>query len=45
MASRAQLVVQYIWASQQAIEKYLKCILLLNRIPAADMKTAGRPKP
>jgi len=38
MASRSQLVVQYIWASQQAIEKYLKCILLLNRIPAAEMK-------
>lgn len=35
MASRARMVVQYLWASQQAIEKYLKCILLLNRIPAA----------
>ena len=38
MASRASMVVQYLWASQQAIEKYLKCILLLNRIPATDMR-------
>lgn len=37
MASRAQLVVQYLWASQQAIEKYLKCVLLLHRIPAPRM--------
>lgn len=29
---RAQLSGQFLWASQQAIEKYLKCILLLNRI-------------
>jgi HEPN domain len=34
MACRAEMVVQYLWASQQAIEKYLKCILLLHRIPA-----------
>jgi hypothetical protein len=34
MACRAELVVQFLWAGQQAIEKYLKCILLLNRIPA-----------
>ena len=34
MACRAALVVQFLWAGQQAIEKYLKCILLLNRIPA-----------
>jgi hypothetical protein len=34
MACRAQLAVQYLWASQQAVEKYLKCILLLHRIPA-----------
>jgi hypothetical protein len=38
MAYRAELTVQYLWASQQAIEKYLKCILLLNRIPATDVK-------
>jgi HEPN domain-containing protein len=34
MACRAVLLPQFLWASQQAIEKYLKCILLLNRIPA-----------
>ena len=27
MAYRAQLPVQFLWASQQAIEKYLKCAL------------------
>jgi len=37
LACRAQLAVQYLWASQQAIEKYLKCILLLHRIPATKM--------
>jgi hypothetical protein len=26
-----------LWQSQQALEKYLKCILLLQRIPAADI--------
>ncbi len=34
MACRAALASQFLWASQQVIEKYLKCILLLNRIPA-----------
>ena len=34
MACRAALPTQFLWASQQALEKYLKCILLLNRIPA-----------
>ncbi|MHB8653844.1 MAG: HEPN domain-containing protein [Terriglobia bacterium] len=38
MACRSVLVTQYLWASQQAIEKYLKCILLLNRIPACEVK-------
>ena len=38
LAYRSDLTMQYLWASQQAIEKYLKCILLLNRIPAADVK-------
>jgi HEPN domain-containing protein len=27
-----------LWASQQMVEKYLKCILLLNRIPARHVK-------
>jgi hypothetical protein len=34
MAARATLISQFLWLSLQAIEKYLKCILLLNRIPA-----------
>lgn len=38
MACRAEMVVQYLWASQQAVEKYLKCILLLHRIPAKKMR-------
>lgn len=38
MACRAALTIQYLWASQQAVEKYLKCILLLNRIPAKDVR-------
>lgn len=32
MAYRARLVPQFLWSSLQALEKYLKCILLLNRI-------------
>lgn len=32
MAYRAKLVPQFLWSSLQAIEKYFKCILLLNRI-------------
>jgi len=38
MACRAALVTQFLWASQQAVEKYLKCILLLNRIEAKDVR-------
>lgn len=38
LACRSQLVMQYLWASQQAIEKYLTCILLLHRIPAKRMR-------
>ena len=38
MACRAALTTQYLWASQQAVEKYLKCILLLNRILAQDVR-------
>ncbi|HQN64546.1 MAG TPA: HEPN domain-containing protein [Methylophilus sp.] len=37
MAYRAKLVPQFLWSSLQAIEKYLKCILLLNRIEAKDV--------
>jgi HEPN domain-containing protein len=37
MACRAALVTQFLWASEQAVEKYLKCILLLNRVEAKDV--------
>jgi hypothetical protein len=37
MACRAALVGPYLWASEQTIEKYLKCILLLNRIPGRNV--------
>ncbi|WP_281687643.1 hypothetical protein [Pseudomonas citronellolis] len=32
MAMRAMLPVQFLWSGLQAVEKYLKCILLLNKI-------------
>jgi len=38
LACRAQLAQQFLWASQQAIEKYLKCGLFIRRIPARDVK-------
>ena len=38
MACRAKLPVQFLWASQQALEKYLKCILFIRRVPAAGVK-------
>jgi HEPN domain-containing protein len=34
MALRVELVPQFLWSSLQAIEKYLKAILLLNRTPS-----------
>jgi hypothetical protein len=37
MACRAALIGPFLWLSQQTIEKYLKCILLLNRIRAKDV--------
>jgi hypothetical protein len=30
--------VQFLWASQQTIEKYLKCILFIRRIPATKVR-------
>lgn len=36
LAHRAQLGPQFLWAALQAIEKYLKCILVLNRIAAPN---------
>jgi HEPN domain-containing protein len=38
LACRADLMPQFLWSAQQAIEKYLKCILLLNRIPAQKVR-------
>lgn len=38
MAFHAQLSGPAQWSSQQALEKYLKCILLLRRIPAKDIR-------
>lgn len=37
MAYRVRLVPQFLWSSQQAIEKYLKCILLLHRVEAPQV--------
>lgn len=34
LACRAELMPQFLWSAQQAIEKYLKYILLVNRISA-----------
>lgn len=37
LAYRHQLFAQFLWLTHQAMEKYLKCILLQNRIPALDV--------
>jgi hypothetical protein len=37
LACRAQLMDQFKWSAQQAIEKYFKYILLVNRIPASNI--------
>lgn len=34
---RTCLFPQFLWSCEQAIEKYLKCILLLNRVPATKI--------
>lgn len=34
LSFRSQLIPQFLWQSLQALEKYLKCILVLNRIKA-----------
>ena len=38
LACRSDLIPQFLWSAQQAIEKYLKCLLLLNRIPAKNVR-------
>jgi hypothetical protein len=37
MAYRAEIATS-LWASQQMLEKYVKCILLLKRIPGKDVR-------
>lgn len=34
LVCRADLMPQFLWSAQQAVEKYLKAILLYNRVPA-----------
>src|SRR5450830_901094 len=34
LAIRSRLPGRFLWSAEQAIEKYLKCILMLNRVPA-----------
>lgn len=34
LAFRSRLIPQFLWSSLQALEKYLKCVLVLNRIKA-----------
>lgn len=34
LAFRSRLIPQFLWSSLQALEKYLKCVLVLNRIEA-----------
>lgn len=43
MAYRAQLPVQFLWASQQTLEKYLKCALFIRRKPAKGVRHALEP--
>jgi HEPN domain-containing protein len=38
LACRAELFPQFLWASHQAVEKYLKAILLYNRIKATGVR-------
>ena len=37
LSHRHRLIPQFLWSGLQAIEKYLKCILLLNRIEAKNV--------
>lgn len=37
MSLRARLGTQFLWSAEQAIEKYLKCILMLNRRDTSDL--------
>ena len=35
---RAELYAQFLWSAQQAIEKYLKCVLVLNKVKLENNK-------
>ncbi len=37
MAYRARLVPQFLWSSLHALEKYIKCILILNRLDGKNI--------
>lgn len=37
MAMQARLAIPFLWSAEQAIEKYLKCILMLNRKKTDDL--------
>ncbi|MCZ8094138.1 MAG: HEPN domain-containing protein [Acidovorax sp.] len=39
---RSSLIPQFHWAALQALEKYLKCILVLNRVKAPKTHDLGR---
>ncbi len=38
LAYRAQLVPQFQWSALHCLEKYAKCILVLNRVPAKSLR-------
>jgi hypothetical protein len=38
LAYKARLIPQFQWSALHCLEKYAKCILLLNRIPAKELK-------
>lgn len=37
LAFGSRLISQFLWSAQQALEKYLKYILLVNRVPSLDI--------
>jgi len=43
LAFRARLVPQFFWSSLHCLEKYLKGILLINRVPCKDVSHAVTP--
>jgi hypothetical protein len=43
LAYRSQLVQQFFWSSLHCLEKYMKCILLLNRVVCKNVSHAVTP--